>query len=104
MIKIFLTISLNLFIATYCLSLSAKAEVYKSSKDLPFTNTSSLTQTGIKKNEEKTVSNDQFKDYLKSKPVKFIENKGQIMYVNSRPAPFVLFKAFFQINHRCILH
>jgi len=58
-----------------------------------YTPTSSLTQTGIKKNAEKTTSNDQFKDYLKSKPVRFIENKGQIMDVNARPVSFVLFKA-----------
>ena len=58
-----------------------------------YTPTSSLTQTGIKKKEEKTGSKEQFKDYLKAKPVRFIENKGQIVDVNSRPVPFVLFKA-----------
>jgi gliding motility-associated-like protein len=58
-----------------------------------YTPTSSLTQIGIKKNEEKTGSKEHFKDYLKSKPVRFIENKGQIVDVNARPVPFVLFKA-----------
>ena len=58
-----------------------------------YTPTSSLTQTGIKKKEEKTGSKEQFKDYLKAKPVRFIENKGQIVDVNARPVPFVLFKA-----------
>jgi gliding motility-associated-like protein len=63
-------------------------------KENPFyTPTSSLTQTGIKKNEEKTGSKEQFKDYLKSKPARFIENKGQILDVNARLVPFVLFKA-----------
>ena len=91
--KIFLTITLNLIIATYCLSLNTKSEVNKSSENLHFTNAPIESQTRFKQSEEKTVSNDQFKDYLKSKPVRFIENKGQIVDVNSRPVPFVLFKA-----------
>ena len=45
-----------------------------------YTPASSLTQTGIEKKEEKTGSKEQFKDYLKSKPVRFIENKGQIVF------------------------
>ena len=52
-----------------------------------------VTQTDIKKKEEKTVSKDKFNSFLKSKPVRFIENKGQIVDVNARPVPFVLFKA-----------
>ena len=88
-----LTIILNLIIANYCLSLSTKSEVSQSSEDLHFTNTSIGTQARFKKYEEKTVSKDQFKNYSKSKPVRFIENKGQIVDVNSRPVPFVLFKA-----------
>jgi len=40
----------------------------------------------ITKNQEKTFSKNQYKDYLKSKPVKFIENKGQIVDVNFRSA------------------
>ena len=80
---------LRLFIS--CNLLLGNSAIYRDHSF--YTPTSSLTQTGIKKNEEKTVSNDQFKDYLKSKPVRFIENKGQIMDVNSRPVPFVLFKA-----------
>jgi len=88
-----LTITLNLIIANYCLSLNTKALESKSSEDLHFANTSKGNQTGFKKNEEKTVSKDQFKNYSKSKPVRFIENKGQIVDVNSHPVPFVLFKA-----------
>ena len=88
-----LYIILNLIIANYCLSLSTKSEVSQSSEDLHFTNTSIGTQARFKKYEEKTVSKDQFKNYSKSKPVRFIENKGQIVDVNSRPVPFVLFKA-----------
>jgi hypothetical protein len=33
------------------------------------------------------------KGYLQAQPVKFLENKGQMMDVNSKPVPFVLFKA-----------
>ncbi|MFO0356842.1 MAG: SBBP repeat-containing protein, partial [Sphingobacteriaceae bacterium] len=33
------------------------------------------------------------RDYLAAQPVKFLENKGQMMDVNSKPVPFVLFKA-----------
>ena len=88
-----LTITLNLIIANYCLSLNTKALESKSSEDLHFANTSKGNQTGFKKNEEKTVSKDQFKNYSKSKPVRFIENKGQIVDVNSHPVSFVLFKA-----------
>jgi hypothetical protein len=31
--------------------------------------------------------------YLSAQPVKFLENKGQMMDVNNKPVPFVLFKA-----------
>ena len=61
-----------------------------------YTPTSSLTQTGIKKNEENNVSKDQFKDYLKSKSVRFIENK---FTNNKRDLKYVFLFFIFIFNY-----
>lgn len=85
---------LNLFLLYCCffLSKTAHGSLPRYTEDFLYY-TPLVTQTEIKKNEEKTGSKEKFKDYLKSKPVRFIENKGQIVDVNARPVPFVLFKA-----------
>ena len=91
--KAFLTITINLFIVTYCFSLSINAHRFKTSEKLPYTNAFVGIQAGLKKDAVQETALEQFNDYLRSKPIKFEENKGQIVDGNFRPVPFVLFKA-----------
>ena len=88
-------ISPYLFILTLCLIFVHEAQAFGSPsvENYYCNHASSLKQDGFDQPKEKTVLHDVFQNHVKSQSVKFIENKGQIVDVNMRPAPFVLFKA-----------
>jgi gliding motility-associated-like protein len=84
-----------LFLLTFCLFFIHESRGFDSTspENYFYTHASPVKQANFVKPNEKTALNNVFKNHVKSQSVKFIENKGQILDVNARPVPFVLFKA-----------
>ena len=84
-----------LFLLTFCLFFIHESRGFDSTspENYFYNHASPVTQSGFDQPKEKTVLHDVFQNHVKSQSVKFIENKGQIVDINLRPVPFVLFKA-----------
>jgi gliding motility-associated-like protein len=93
--NLLLTISPYIFLLTFCLLIIHEAQGFSSPsiENYLYTHASPAKQASSDQPKEKTALHDVFKDHVKSKSVKFVENKGQMVDMKSRPVPFVLFKA-----------
>ncbi|MFO0453046.1 MAG: SBBP repeat-containing protein, partial [Pseudomonadota bacterium] len=93
--NLLLTISPYIFLLTFCLLLIHEAQGFSSPsiENYLHTHASPAKQASSDQPKEKTALHDVFKDHVKSKSVKFVENKGQMVDMKFRPVPFVLFKA-----------
>ena len=93
--NLLLTISPYIFLLIFCLLIIHEAQGFSSPsiENYLYTHASPAKQASSDQPKEKMALHDVFKDHVKYKSVKFIENKGQMVDMNSRPVPFVLFKA-----------
>ncbi len=80
--SLLVTISAYLFPLFFCLSFIHEAQGFGSPsvENYLYTHTSPVTQAGFDQPKEKTALHDVFQNHVKSQSVKFIENKGHIVF------------------------